>query len=89
MNAFEKKVSDEYNRNHALALLEEASRIAAENSDVIDPKQFQDHQMAILARDRHIYLALKEYHASLARYMKAQGIELPEFDILVSESPVQ
>lgn len=90
MNNFERKVMDEYVKCHAVPLLQKAEHIAQQYSDVTDPKLLREHELSISSRNRFVYLALKEYHNSLAHILAEHDILLPDFDTLVSgEEPHQ
>lgn len=85
MNNFEKKISNEYIKNHSLSLMQEADQLANEFRDVIDPQLLREHEMSVSAMHRFVYLALKEYHNSLSRNLAEHEIPLPDFDTLVAD----
>jgi len=85
MNDFENKIMNEYVKNHALALLREAAKTAANCSDIADVQLVREHEMLIASMYRVMYLSLKEYHNSLSQRLAEHGISLPDLDTLVSE----
>ena len=56
-------------------------------NDFVDPEQLRKHEMSIAAMHRYVYLAVKEYHNSLSRFLSEHGIALPDLDTLVSSEP--
>ena len=87
MNEFEKKIMNEYAKNHALALMRETYETAADFADIADFQQVQKQEMSIASMYRVIYLALKEYHNALSQHLSEHGISLPDLDTLVSDFP--
>ena len=86
MNAFEQKITAEYTQNHSVSLFQDAMKTAEEFSSVADPAQTFEREMGIASRNRFVYLALREYHAALSRYLAESGIVLPDLDTLIAES---
>lgn len=88
MNNFEEKITNEYVKHHAKALLKESIDISNSLSDVTDfeQEQIQKNQMSVSVTNRMIYLALKDYHNCLSHILTEHGITLPDFDTLVDDS---
>lgn len=84
MNDFERKITNEYIKNHATSLIREAEKVAQESMGIADPQLLREHELSISAMHRFVYLAVKEYHNSLSQLLMEHGISLPDFDTLVS-----
>ncbi len=90
-NDFERKVAEEYIKNHAVSLLKQSYEQLNEYRDDclemnVDPENFRQQQLSDARLYRLLYIAVKEYHNCLSHYLKEHQIALPDLDTLVAYS---
>ena len=83
MNDFERKITSEYIKCFP-ELSKNAQSIAEEFSDIASYQEIFNNEMDAAIRLRISYLAVKEYHQILSKYLESTGISLPDFETLVS-----
>jgi len=83
MNDFERRVTAEYLKC-APELSRNAQSIAEEFGDIASYPEIFQNEMDAASKLRINYLALKEYHRILSKYLENTGISLPDFETFVS-----
>lgn len=89
LNEFEKKIQDEYMKNHVLGFVEEATemKLDLQNNVAIGEKEAQQAYGIHMQNSmlyRITYLALKSYHQALSEHLAEQNIVLPDIEELLT-----